>query len=99
MREGFFLKLKREGEFERKRKETQEDKTDRRGERQTEGETIETGGRRERKAQKKINRERHRRRNESRGTFGKLNERSEWRAEKERISETEGGKIQTHQHC
>jgi len=62
-------------ERERRRKETQEDKTDRRGERQTEGETIEAGGRRERKTQKKINRERHRRRNESRGTFGKLNER------------------------
>ena len=56
-------------ERERRRKETQEDKT--------EGETIETGGRRERKTQKIIiiNREKHRRRNESRGTFGKLNER------------------------
>jgi len=60
-------------ERERRRKETQEDKTDRRGERQTEGETIEAGGKGKHK--KKINRERHRRRNESRGTFGKLNKR------------------------
>lgn len=87
-------------ERERRRKETQEDKTDRRGERQTEGKTIETGGRRERKAQKKNKQRKTQKKERKQGNLWKVErEKSEWRAEKERISETEGGKIQTHQHC